>query len=219
MKTLFLTSSIDRVVHDIAKKIDQNKYKKLVFITTAAEGEDGDKQWLQDDRQALINAGFTVTDYTITDKSEKQVQSDLASFDVIYVEGGHIFYLLEKMQHCNFANSISQWVKQDKFYIGHSAGSIVAGPDVYPFYRIEAVEKAPNLQGYAGLGLVDFVILPHWGDRLFKELYFNYRLKNSYTKENKIILLTDYQYLYVKDDWYQIVEVEKIRNNLTNYEK
>lgn len=38
---LFLTSSVGRVIDDIAKKIE-TKDKKLVFITTATEGEPGE---------------------------------------------------------------------------------------------------------------------------------------------------------------------------------
>lgn len=48
MKTLFLTSSVNFVAHDIVKKIDQSTYKRLAFIHTAAEGEDGDRQWLKE---------------------------------------------------------------------------------------------------------------------------------------------------------------------------
>jgi hypothetical protein len=62
MKTLFLTSNVNFVAHDIAKKIDLNKYKRLAFIDTASEGEGGDKQWLLDDRDALVKAGFDVFD-------------------------------------------------------------------------------------------------------------------------------------------------------------
>lgn len=53
MKKLFLTSSISFVASDIAKRLKKRNLK-LVFIDTAAEVEEGDLQWLKDDRKALV---------------------------------------------------------------------------------------------------------------------------------------------------------------------
>ena len=36
-------------------------------------------------------------------------------------------------------------VSKGKIYIGTSAGSIVAGPDIYPVYYIDAAKVAKNL--------------------------------------------------------------------------
>ena len=86
--------------------------------------------------------------------------------------------------------------------------SIIAGPDIYPARRLGKVEKAPNLKGYKGLGLVDFVVLPHWGSDDHKKLYLNKRLEHAYKDDNKIILLTDYQYISVEGDMYKIIDVK-----------
>ncbi|MHB8903587.1 MAG: Type 1 glutamine amidotransferase-like domain-containing protein, partial [Patescibacteria group bacterium] len=69
-------------------------------------------------------------------------------------------------------------------------------------------KEAPKLKGYRGLGLVDFVVLPHWGSDHFRSRYLNQRLAHNYNLKNKLILLNDYQYIEVKDDWYKIVEVK-----------
>ncbi|HSW97344.1 MAG TPA: hypothetical protein VLF89_05970, partial [Candidatus Saccharimonadales bacterium] len=58
-----------------------------------------------------------------------------------------------------------------------------------------------------GLALVDFTVLPHWGSKYFKDLYLNQRLEHAYSMDNKLILLTDKQYVYVHEDWYRIEEV------------
>ena len=64
---LFLTSSVHAVAHDIAKKVDLAKANKLVFIDTATEpkGEREDLEWLKNDRKALVNAGFDVSDKSL----------------------------------------------------------------------------------------------------------------------------------------------------------
>lgn len=209
MKRLFLTSSVSFVASDIAKHLEGVKGLKLAFINTPSEVEEGDLQWLEDDREALVRAGFTVSDYTITGKSKEKIKVYLKSMDVIYISGGNTFYLLEKIQQSNCAAVIRDYVENGKIYIGTSSGSIVAGPDIYPTYRLDNVKKAPNLKGYQGLGLVDFVVLPHWGSDDFRKLYLEHRLEHAYTTGNKIILLTDYQYVYVEGERYRIIEVAR----------
>jgi peptidase E len=87
---LYLASSVHAVARDIAKKEDLVKGNKLVFVTTPAEPkEDGDDlEWLRNDRQALVNAGFEVQDYTITGKIKDEIVKDLKDFDYIYMSGG-----------------------------------------------------------------------------------------------------------------------------------
>ena len=76
MKKLFLTSDAHSVEHDFPNNIDLSKGNKLVFIDTASEPEKGnDITWLINDRKALVNAGFDVTDYTITGKNQKELET------------------------------------------------------------------------------------------------------------------------------------------------
>lgn len=207
MKTLFLASNVASVVYNIVKNIDFSKTnRKLAFINTPAEVYEVGKPWLMEDRESLKSAGFQPFDYTITGKNEKQLRSDLSSTDFIFVSGGNTFYCLEKAKASGFVQVIRDLVlNQGKVYIGSSAGSLIAAPDITPAVNIDDIAKAPNLKDYKGFNLVDFVILPHWGSERFKELYMKTRLEKSYSINNKIILLTDNQYLHVKNDWYQIV--------------
>ena len=207
MKKLFLTSSVNCVADQVAKEIGK-KGLKLLFITTPVEVEEGNLQWFKNDRKSLVDAGFTVSDYTITDKTRDEIEQTIRNHDVIYVSGGNVFYLLQKIQQSKCADVIKIYVEQGKIYIGTSAGSIIAGPDIYPARRLGKVEKAPNLKGYKGLGLVDFVVLPHWGSEDHKKIYLDERLEHTYNTNNKIILLTDYQYISVEGDMYKIIDVK-----------
>ncbi|MBI4098315.1 MAG: Type 1 glutamine amidotransferase-like domain-containing protein [Candidatus Levybacteria bacterium] len=208
MKRLFLTSTASWVAADIAKKINK-KGPRLAFIKTASEAEEGVLDWLENDRNSLKKVGFKVTDYTITGKTKKQVKSDLKDFDVLFFSGGNTFYLLEKIQQAKCAKVITDFIKKGKIYIGSSAGSLVAGPDIYPIKDLDNIKKAPNIKGYKGLELVDFVIFPHWGNDKFKDRYLEYRLEHTYNKKNSLILLTDNSYVEVKNNWYKIVDVKK----------
>lgn len=81
----------------------------------------------------------------------------------------------------------------------------MAGPDIEIVKDLDEPEKA-DLESFEGLGLVDFVVFPHWGSENFKERYKKL-IENNYRKGLKIILLTDDQYVMVEDDKYRIVGV------------
>lgn len=209
MKTLFLASQVELVIKEIVKAGHLPRNKKLAFIDTPAEGEVGDKWWLENGRKALVGAGFDVFEYTITGKRAQTIRRDLADSEFIFVSGGNTFYFLEKTQETGFIKVIQDLVlKENKIYIGSSAGSVIAGPDIYPAYNLDDASKAPNLKGYQGFNLVDFVVLSHWGNDKFKSRYMNERLEIAYNSNNKIMLLTDNQFVYVKDDWYQIIDIK-----------
>jgi len=207
MKRLFLTSSVHAVAYDIVKRVDLAKGNKLVFIDTAAEVETGDKTWLKNDRNALVDAGFEVSDYTITGKKKTKLEKDLAKFAYIYLSGGNTSYLLQQSQKSGFVSLIKELIlEKGKIYIGTSAGSIITGPKI-PLYLLEDNENI-KLSDTKGYGFVNFTILPHWGSVDFKEKYLSKRLNMVYKEDQvPLILLTDNQYVHIQDDHMEIIDV------------
>lgn len=205
---LFLTSSVHAVAHDIAKRVDLSRADKLVFIDTAAEpkGEREDLEWLKTDRQSLVDAGFVVSDYTITGKSRSQLETDLDAFDYIYLSGGNTSYLLRQSKKSGFITLIRELVQdKGKIYIGTSAGSIIAGPRLPDYFSDEDV-KLENRDCY---GFVNFTLLPHWGSEDFRERYLGERMKIVYKEDQApLLLLTDNQYVHVQNDQMEIVDVK-----------
>lgn len=209
MKKLFLTSSVHTVAHDIAKRVDLKKENKLVFIDTAAEVVEGDKNWLKKDRFSLIESGFVVENYTLTGKTKEQLERDLFKFDYIYLSGGDTPHLLQQSQKSGFIPLIKTLILENgKTYIGTSAGSIIAGPTVPPYLYEES--KIPNETKRQGYGFVNFTIVAHWGDKFFKDRYLKTRLKMVYRKsQNPLLLLTNNQYVYINDDCVKIIDITK----------
>ena len=205
---LFLTSSVYAVANDIAKRADLSEANKLVFIDTAAEIEEGDKTWLKNDRQALVDAGFVVSDYSITGKTRNQLESDLNGFDYIYLSGGDTPYLLRQSQESGFVSLVKELIQnKGKIYIGTSAGSIIAGPKI-PDYLTDG-DEAIKLESKEGYGLVNFTVVPHWGSESFKKRYLGKRLKIAY-KEHRapLLLLRDSQYIHVQNGQMKIIDVK-----------
>lgn len=204
---LFLTSSIHAVGHDLAKKVDLSKANKLVFIDTASEpkGEREDLEWQKTDRQVLVDAGFVVSDYTITGKSRNELEVDLEAFDYIYLSGGDTFYLLEQSQKSGFVSVVRELIQEKgKIYIGTSAGSIIAGPKLLDYHGAGGVV----LEDRNTYGLVNFTLVPHWGSEDFKEKYLGGRIQMVYKGDQvPLLLLTDNQYVHVQDGRVEIINV------------
>ncbi len=210
MKRLFLASSIDQTAKDIARKIGKNTKKlKTAFIKTAAEAADPkNMKWLESDRKGLTDAGFDLFDYTITDKTVEQIEKDLGDCDIIHVNGGNTFYLLLQARKSGFDKFIKRFVESGGIYIGSSAGSIIASPNIVIARKKKHEDFAAKLKTFEGFGLVDFIVFPHWANNLFKDDYLNEGLKASYVTGNKIILLTDDQYVLVEDGMYRVVDIK-----------
>lgn len=211
MKHLFLTSSVQSVAHDIAKKLDLSSGNTLVFITTPVEPkeEQGDLQWLADDRQSLVDAGFQVTDYTITGKTKNELLRDLDRYDYIYMSGGDTFYLLYQSQQTGFIDVVHDLIlKQNKTYIGTSAGSIITGVSCPDYLLSNSAMK--NVDNKFGYGFVPFIILPHWGSVHFRKKYLGSRLELAYKEDQyPLVALTDSQYIHVQDDRMTFVDVKR----------
>jgi len=207
---LFLTSSVSFVASDIVKHIpDLDNYNSLVFINTPAENEEGDMSWQDDDRNALIKAGFKVSDYTITGKNRETIEKDIQNFRFIYISGGDTVYFLKKSLESGFHDLIKELIIQkNKIYIGTSAGSIATGPKPHDYYFTNPENK--KLKNLPGLNLVNFLVVPHWGAKFFKDLYLKGRMNITY-HENQfpLILLTDYQYIEVDGDKIKIHDVKR----------
>lgn len=206
-KRIFLTSSVKLVASDIARKIGNVKKMKLLYVYTAGEKQ-LKEAWQKNDRKALVRAGFDVIDYTITGKTKEIIKKDLKKVAAIYFGGGNTFYLLEKIQQARCAGIIKEVVEAGKIFIGTSAGSIIAGPDIYPTCILDQISEAPNLKGYKGLGLVDFVVFPHWGSEHFRSRYLKQRMAQNYNTKHKLMLLTDYQYIQIEGDWMKMREIK-----------
>ncbi|MCH7951226.1 Type 1 glutamine amidotransferase-like domain-containing protein [Patescibacteria group bacterium] len=208
MKRLYLASSIDRTAESIAKDIGKDHgTMKLAFITTAAEAETGDMIWLDNDRKGLVGAGFELFDYTITDKTKTDLEKDLKEVDVVHLNGGTTFYLLLQARKSGFDSWVKKAVNKGTIYTGSSAGSLAASTDIELMKGTETREYEKELGSYKAFGLVDFIALPHWGNKDFKDKFFSQRLDFAFKQDNKIILLNDWQYVKVEGDMYKIIDV------------
>jgi dipeptidase E len=176
---LYLTSiasaSLDEIVKDLPKK--PSDYK-ILFIPTAADTYAADNRpWFDADRNKFIELGFKLEDFDLKGKTESDVREAVGKVDIIFVSGGNTFYLLEHVKKSGFDKVMREIARiegehlrggAEKIYIGSSAGSIIMGPVIRPLLALDHKELG-DLDNYDAIGLVDFVILPHWGRGKYKE--------------------------------------------------
>ncbi|MBI4441499.1 Type 1 glutamine amidotransferase-like domain-containing protein [Candidatus Woesearchaeota archaeon] len=157
---------------------------KVLFIPTAARTSE-EKCHVDESRKELVALGIlpqNVIDCTL--------KKPLGHYDAFYVCGGNTFYLLYQLRASGFDRQIKEDVANGKVYVGVSAGSIIAGPEIGIAAPFD--ENDIQIKDITGLGLTDIIVSPHYCDKE-KEIIQDYVKKTEY----KVIPLTDQQALCV----------------------
>lgn len=137
----------------------------LVFIPTAANVEEGDKDWLIDDLVNCKKLGFKQIDIVDISAIPKDLWlSRFETADVLLLGGGNTYHLMKWIDKSGLKEILPEMLKK-KIYVGISAGSIVTSKDISllsVFYEGEFDNEKQN-----GLGFVDFQIRPHLNSPFF----------------------------------------------------
>jgi dipeptidase E len=198
MRTLYLASSFNKVGIDIVSRL--SAHARIAFITTAAEAEPEPRPWLDADRAVFVECGFAVTDYTFTGKDADTLRRELAVYDVLFVEGGNSYHLLRQMQLSGAFPVVRELLDTGKIYIGSSAGSIVTCPTIGWTGSLDDRSEVPELSDVSGIGLVPFLILPHWGHEKRNSRHLEHNLPLLQQEPYPTVLLGDEQYLRICAD-------------------
>lgn len=208
MRTLFLTSNFSLVADAIEAHISATE--KILFVTTASETYEGSTPWVDADRAKLIAAGHKMTDFTFTGASTKEVQRAFDTADCVFVEGGNTYFLLQEVRRSGAADVIGRFIERGGIYIGCSAGSIIACPTIGWTGWLDDPSEAPDLKDMEGLGLVPFLILPHWGGERYAKRQLEHNLPLIQKEPHPAILLQDSQYIQVSGDTFSIRDVSNL---------
>ena len=169
MKKLFLTSYsslvLDKIVDILPAKPE---LLKLAFIPTARDPYHITAK-VDPEKEKLKSMGFSIKTVDLKNKSKEQLRKELENIDVIFVAGGNTFYLLEKTIESGFDSLLKELINNGVIYIGSSAGSVLVGPDIDITRELDDPNKAPRLSTTKGVGLVDFIVLPHFGEGVYSD--------------------------------------------------
>lgn len=208
MNRIILTSSginrdnLSRFSSYVGKPISEIK---IAFIPTAADPEK-DKKFLFDGMDELKDFGLFYEIYDIKGKTSELIKNGLERFDVIWVNGGNTFYLLDQVRKSGFDKAVTDLLSVGKTYLGVSAGSIIAGPSVeLAGWNPDWDKNDAGVTDFSALNLVDFVVSPHYneGDRLVIEPH----LKEV---DYSVVALRDGEVIFVGDDYKEFISPESI---------
>ena len=204
MKRLFLCSSFADVANLLIDFANENlKGKIIAFIPTASLTE-STRFYVKTGKKALEKVGMIVEEVEITQFSNEEISSILHKCDYIYITGGNTFFLLQELKRKGVDKIISEQVKSGKLYIGESAGAIIASPDTEYMKNVnfDPIEKAPELEDYSSLGLVDFYTIPHYGNFPFKKK--GEKVIQLYNEKLQLIPISNKQAIFIEDSNIQI---------------
>ena len=133
------------------------KNKKVLYITTAVDGEKEDnRDWVYKEYKTILDLGINesnITEYKIGNKI------NIDEYDIIYMMGGNTIYLLDMIRKYNFGEVIKDFINKGKIYIGSSAGSQILGTTIELGAKYE--DNFINMTDFTALGFVNKEIIPH----------------------------------------------------------
>jgi len=158
---------------------------KVLFIPTAAVNNEA-KEMADWCRKELIHIGILPENISTYDIDGGLYEDDAMTYDVIYFTGGDTGHLLQRIKETGFDIIVKKMVYTNKVYVGVSAGSIIATPNI----------GDPFDESTAGLCLVNAYLSVHCPENM--ELRTDLPLPHN--------PLTDNQALVVTCDGYKVVE-------------
>ena len=169
LKNMILTSSLYESIELVKKFLDKNtESKKILFIPTATNIDEY-KKYIHLTQKAFEDFGYEVENFDVSIFSEEIAKEKLSEVKIIFISGGNTFYLLQELKRKNLIPYLKERIENGLLYIGESAGSVIAAPDIEYASIVDDKTLATELDDYTGLNLVDFYIVPHFEEEPFVE--------------------------------------------------
>lgn len=137
----------------------------VAYVSDAARSY-GDQPFVNVERDMLREHGLKLVELPLAQTAPQEATRVLGEVDGVYVAGGETFDLLWVLHSTGNFEVLRSAVVAGLPYIGCSAGSVIAGPNIEPASLLDSPAVAPELTDYRGLGLVERVIIPHAGGNI-----------------------------------------------------
>ena len=166
---MILTSSLYESIELVKKFLDKNtESKKILFIPTATNVDEY-KKYIHLTQKVFEDFGYEVENFDVSIFSEEIAKEKLSETKTVFISGGNTFYLLQELKRKNLTSYLKERIENGLLYIGESAGSVIAAPNIEYASIVDDKTLATELNDYTGLNLVDFYIVPHFEEEPFVE--------------------------------------------------
>ncbi|MGI6612519.1 MAG: Type 1 glutamine amidotransferase-like domain-containing protein [Candidatus Nanosyncoccaceae bacterium] len=173
MKLLLTSAGLpnDTIKNSFLKLVDKPANEiKVAFMPTASHIEPGGKSWLIRDLNTLQEMGVAQIDIVDIAAITKDIwQPRLEAADVLFCDGGNVFFLLYWLRKSGLDKILSDLLKS-RIWVGVSAGSMVPGQSVICDDEQKSAENVVSERiSTKGLGLVNFSLSPHYSSPAFED--------------------------------------------------
>lgn len=197
MKKLFLASSFKDVASLFAEFENDLSGKSVTFIPTASVVEKV-VFYVNAGKKALEKLGLVVDELEVSTATGDEIRAKLTKNDYIYVTGGNTFFLMQELKRSGADKILVEEVNAGKLYIGESAGAIVTSANIEYIIGMDSVKKAPDLENYEALGLVDFYTVPHYINPPFKKIA--QKIIDNYSSRLNLVPISNKDAILVEDN-------------------
>jgi len=167
MKKILLTSTglEHKAIADTFLSITPQKPErmKILFIPTASRTPE-EMFFIKKSINELLSVGVQNKNIFWFDPDDNSTHLTNTQVDGIYIGGGNTFYLLHKLKECGYFSKIHKWVEDGLFYVGASAGSVVASPDINYISCMDVNDI--GLNETSAFSFVPLSIIPHYTNDL-----------------------------------------------------
>jgi dipeptidase E len=208
MKKLFLSSYFAGVAKLLPDFIGTScDGLNCVFIPTASNVEKV-TFYIGTDKKALEKLRINIDELDISKAPKETIKTKIANADIIFVEGGNTFFLLQELKRTGTDKLIIEHINKGKPYIGASAGSMIVSKDIEYVKHMDNPDAAKDLHNdFLALSLVDFCIVPHCNNFPFKKAAA--KIISEYSETLDLRPIHNAQVVIVKDDKNETLTFEK----------
>ena len=179
--------------------------KKVAFIPTASIHE-GYTGYVGSARTLFNKLGAELIEIEISTANDSDITQVFDAADIIYFTGGNAFFLIDHLRKTGTDTLLKQQLEKGKLFIGESAGAIVCAPELSYIEKMDPIPEDYSQSDYAGLGLINFYVLPHYLTAPFKKVTAD--IMQSFSNI-ELCAINNAQALSVKDGVRELVSVEK----------
>jgi dipeptidase E len=181
-------------------------YRKALFITAFPDNYEDTDRFAEEIRQTAFVTGIEFDTYNVLDRrNENQADMLVKNSNFIILGGGHVPTQAEFFRKIKLKELLADF---NGIIFGISAGSMNCATEVYAQPELDGeAEDEEYVRFFEGLGLTDYMIIPHYqdikdtildGKRLFEDITY----PDSYNR--KFYAICDGSYLYSEDGKTQI---------------
>jgi len=178
---LYLSSF--RTGNETTKLVEMAKLtnQKVAFISNAMDYfTDLERREIIEshDKEDLEKLGFEVEHIDLKDyfMKEAKLRNIISHYDIIWCSGGNTFTLMQAMKLSGLDKVIKERheTNTSTIYGGFSAGASIIATSLKGIHIMDEPEEKPYGDQYEipwnGLGLIDYMIVPHYKSERFKDL-------------------------------------------------